>query len=508
MAYTFPTELDDSQRLLAIVGSFWADTYQGNQLVESALHARAQLSAQAHANFLDLLASVSRFKVPVFHRQNWTAITLRESDLRQDNLAKFDGEFTFSSGLSFDVPPNTPFFVWALTDPPEDVRIICDSIIRQTVAYVAGLDFFLRDGQLWLRANPFDNPLVIPTEVFTDDVVTDRECILWLYRGDWDWDSIFEQFGYAIDVRLKSSVRYRELVNAIYDGFTEGTGGRCVEEAMQAICDVPLAAGTETVEHIIKDRRHLWVITDTGAYRYGLNATPIVAVGDQVSAGQPLVDALQFFELNRGQRSEMLRALAISSNGLLATGYHHDLVFENKLVPLVVDSSGEYTRISFEIGGMPFDVEKFWDDVHAAGVAAGQTLAMLMAGKPADPQYAQVGALSLPATINPLQFLTTNVLRNNLYVILVKPTGFGPDALGLTNARHLRKLIPPHTAAIILAELAVPADQVIMDGPGSETAPGYEERVTSFQGSAIAEAIGPDMVRERVKIVVIGGQCH
>lgn len=503
--FTWPTQLDDAQRLLEVVGSFWADTYAGSDLVAELLLAKAQHQAQAHLDLLDLLASVSRLTVPVFHVENWTVLVLRESKLNSLNVPKFDGTYRFDGEISYDTPVAGPLFAWPAPAGLAGVNVILDRIAAPRATYTAGLDCYVQDGAVWFRSNPFENPEIQVGEIFEAGVVVDRVVYLWAYRGEFDWGHTYNQFGYVLGVKLASSKRYREFVNAIYDGLVEGTTARCVEDMMAAVCDVPLALGTETVKHVLTDARGLWVITDQNAYGYSPNATAIVAVGDVVAAGDPLVDALRFYDFGRGQVPEDVKAIVLG-RGLLRSDFNRELTFDNRDVPVLVtlDVDG-YTRVEFEIGGWPDDVQKFWDDTHAAGVAAGSTLAMALDTR--TNKADQPTAFALPASVNPVEFLVANVLRGNAFAIVVKPEAFGPDALGLHNARLLRKLVPPQTLCLLVT-LLTPTDTITMDGTGDETRPGYTEDVLFFQGSTVTDTIhGPTMISEEVVIKQITGHC-
>lgn len=503
--FTWPTQLDDAQRLLEVVGSFWSDTYAGSDLVANLLLAKAQHQMQAHLDLLDLLASISRFTVPVFHVENWTVLVLKESELNSLNLPKFDGTYRFNGEISYDTPIASPVYAWPAPAGLVNVNVVLDRIAEPKAVYTAGLDCFVRDGAVWFRANPFADPDVQVGEVFEAGVVVDRVVYLWAYRGEFDWGHTYTQFGYVLGVKLASSKRYREFVNAIYDGLVEGTSARSVEDMMAAVCDVPLALGTETVKHVLTDARGLWVITDQNAYGYSPNAAAIVSAGQTVIAGQPLVDALRFYDFGRGQVPEDIKAIVLG-RGLLRGDFARELVFENRDVPVLVtlDVDG-YTRIEFEIGGWPSDVEKFWDDVHAKGVSAAYTLAMGLDTR--TNKVDQPTAFALPATVNPVEFLVANVLRGNAFAVVVKPQAFGPDALGLHNARLLRKLVPPQTLCLVVT-LLTPTDTITMNGPGDETRPGYAEELLFFQGSTVTDTIhGPSMITEEVVIKQITGHC-
>lgn len=505
MPYTWPTELDDARRLLGVVGSFWADTYAGNELVASLLHSKAQQQAQAQLDLVELLAAYSRHTVPVYHTENWSLLLLRESELNSPNLPVFDGTYLFDGQIRFDTPVESALFAWPAPAGLVHANVVCDQITRPNVTYARGVDFDLEPGVVRFRTNPFAHAAARPVQVFEGGAVVDRVLGLWVYAGQFDWDTVYRQFGYALGLKLASSRPARDVVNAVYDGLVEGTSARCLEDFMAAVCDVPLAKGAEVVKYVLSDGRRRWVLTDKNAYGFELGATVLVAPGDAVAAGDPLVDTLRVYEFNRGEVPDGLRALALG-RGHVAAAYFRELVFENKTTPLVVTEDVDgYTKVEFEVGGWPTDVEAFWADVHAKGISSDDTVAMRLDTR--TNKTGQPTALALPATVNPLGFLLENVYRGNAFAVVVKPEAFGPEAVGLHAARFLRKLVPPQTACFLVVEQAV-AESVAMTGPGTETAPGYEEDVDVFLGTEIAETIDPaDYVEEDVRIFQVGGYC-
>ncbi len=505
--FTWPAELDEARKLLAVVGSFWSDTYSGSELVASLLHAKAQHQLQAQADVLDLVASMCRFNVPVFHVENWSPLVLLESQRNAANLPAFDGTVAFDSGHHFDTPLELELHSWPAPAGLVDAKVVLNQITDAALTCVKGADFFARDGVVWFRDNPFDNASVRVEDVYEGGAVVDRVAYLWVYRGEYDWDTVYKQFGYVLGSRLASSRPYKDMVNAAYDGLVEGTTARCLEDFLSAVCDVPLAKGDETVTLVASDASRNWVVTDKNAYGFSPNATAIVAVGDAVAAGDPLTDALRFYDTNRGQVPDEVRAVSLG-RGLLSAAFFRELTFENKEVPLLVTEGVDgYTKVEFEVGGWAGDAEKFWADTHRNGVAIGDTIAMRLDTR--ETKTGQPTSASLPATVNPLQFLTENVLRGNAFFVVAKPHAFGPDAIGLHAARLLRRLVPPQTACVLLVQLEYDGDMVTMDGTGTETRPGYEEEVLVFTGDTIEDSIDPaDYVAEDVRVFQIGGHCQ
>lgn len=510
------SDFDVASKLSNLLGSFWAQTYGGAEQVESLLYAYGRLALQSHADLLELVGAMSRLKLPVLHTSRWFPLTIKLSELNQGraNLPKWNGEHTWGDGIQYDIPTSSAYYVWELPADFVDCACVADRITGATVLWTKGADFFLRDNGIWFRENPFAGFPGIPftSQTLFDAVgeMSDAECTVWCYRAQFDWEAVHKQFGYVLDLKLPSSEGYKAFVNAVFDALVEGTHIRSIEQMFSAISDVPVIESTEIVESVLTDNAYRWVVTDKTAHRLHIDSDVTVAVADVLEPGSTVSDTLKFFEFNRGQVPDVadMRALALSRN-FLASGYFQDLVFENKTVPLVVETDVDgYTKISFEVGGTPADIEKFWDDVHASGIAAGKTLAMLLDTRPVSAQITQPTAAALPATINPLRFLIENNLRNNYYAVRLRPATYGPKALGLYNARMLRRVIPPHTACLIFVELEFPGDDIIMDGDGNETTPGYAEELNVFLGESLADDIDPnDYIDEAVRCYQINGQC-
>lgn len=515
--FVYPaSELDERAKLQAMIGSFWADIFNDETVLSSFLHARAQLDAQTQLTLMELLHSISRFSVPVYHTDNWYLLTLREADKDEVDIAnpQFDGAFTFGDPamLSFGDTLQSPYSAWTVPADLKQAPVILNRIVAPSLTLSHGIDYSLQGGAILFRENPFENPYVPIREIYEDNRVIDREFQLWVYRGQFEWHTLSQQFGAVLGLRLPSSQQYKQLLNAVFDGITEGGSLRNVLSALSAVCDVPLVQEDgEIVENVMVDARSRWVVTDKRAYEFHIDASVDVAVGDVLRAGDAMTGSLVYYEFNRGQTptAEQLRSLVLGK-GYLSSGFFGDLVFENKDVPLIVEGpnpdTGNYTKVSFEIHGAPADVEKFWNDVHEAGVASGQTLAMLLDTR--GEKVEQPTAANLPTTVNPVDFLCKNLLRSNYGVVVVNVSTLGRNALGLHHARILRKIIPPHTAILIYAELEYGTDEIIMEGSGDENGPGVEEDLLTFLNGTFTDEIDPaDLVEERVRFRQITGIC-
>lgn len=531
--YVFPdTVYDQPVNLLAVLGSWWANTYTSSDQVAAIVQGKAQVENQSLLDLMDLLASLSRFSVPIYHIDTWFPLYLRASQRNdaQTSLLRYNATANYDAGERYDVPQNRPWHAFPRPAKMMTAPLLLNRFVGPTMTQNEGIDYMLVDNAIIFRNNPFDDPRVATRTVYVDGVATDTEALVWVFRGEFDWDTIYRQFAYVIGLRLQSSAGYRKLMNAVYDAMVGGTTQADIMQAMSAMTGVPLVQeAVETIKDITADTQNLLIITDLSVYKFGLAATPVVTVGQKVYRGQAMTDALRIYELNRGVVPEGLTSLAVGS-GFLSTCFYADLVFEDKDVPLVVDTNhpSGYTRVSWGLGGFPLDVDQFFDDLHARGVAEAErpvdpcenltntirhpvndcdevesvgrrgTLAHLL-----DLRTTSVGEptqTQLPRTINPLRFLVENILRNNAFIVRVKAASAGADGVGLYNVRMLRKIIPPGTAMILIVDLTAVTDSVTVDNIAEQTA--------TFTGmTPLADTVNT-VHDSRVTVRVVSGSCH
>lgn len=573
--YTYPgSDLDRSKVLISLLGSFWARTYTGIDQIHSYVDATANAVAQTHRNLLATVAALSRYDVPLFHEEILYPVVLRRSTLNTaiTNTIAFDRDRgRFNTELIFDAAVDNELFSFPLPKNFVAAENLFNKITFPTVSLAADVDFTVDHARnaLVFVSNPFENPAIVKRAT-TENNVQDEEITLWAFCGKFDYDYVFNQFAYALGIKLRTSQNYKDLTNAIFSGLIDGgLTAKNLDAAIAAICGIPVVAEMqETVEIVEYDAAGLLIVTDKTVYKFHEDAIPAVIVGSVVRAGDYLVRGFEVNEFFVGNsylrenddpvaRPDFTKLLATNAyetiaaenedellasvepacpprkdlmalaldNSFLSTCFYGDLVFENKMVPLVVDDNhpSGYTFVKFELGGFPADVERFFHEVHERGIESATTNRIAcflqpneyasfsdlpekgIAGKiyktlddnryydwvPAPtaldrdkyvqitqvPPFKKLGTLAhlldkrrqpdgeprpdnLPAEINPLRFLVENVLRNNVFVVRINVSALGQNRLGLYNIRHLRQVIPPQTAMIVVFELAAKLDKI------------------------------------------------
>lgn len=501
---TYPAnDLNQGQLLLAQLGSFWANIFQDSDKLQAHLRSSAQEQAQTYLQYLETVACVSRLTVPVFHRRYWTVLTFKESDLAtvpsvySDNDLVYGpqplGSSTREAGFVQQYGARDNDTIVELPLPGELKNCpwtIQTSPIKPSQVWVSGTGYSIDTERdlLVMRDNPFNDPKVPVRDIIdpTTGLIVDREIALWVYLGEYDLDYVYIQFGYALNIKLKSSQEYKDLLNAIWDAVVLGPSKQSFATVMAAVAGTPtILDPEETVEVIQAEVDTYLIVTNSHVYRVPLTAGLSVEVGETYNVGHMLTDAVTIQEISGANPDYSLLPSISMGPEFLEGPYYYGLTFRNASVALEYKGLSDQGKaiVQFEVSGFPGDVERFWTDVQARGEAAGATLAELLDTRTV--KEGQPGPGAFPATINPLQFIISNLMRNNLFLIRLKQASFGSDALGVEVTSFLRGVVPPHTTYLIFVEIAPMSDSANISLPGSETQLGAEEDVGLSVGPGI-----------------------
>lgn len=500
MSYTYPNDVYDKPgNLLAVLGSWWADQYAGKEQVSAIVSAVAGTQQQSSQDMLELLDSMSRRTVPIYHTDNWYELRLSQVDqtaVTAANVLQYDDGVQYDAGYTYDSRAVKPYFSHTLPAGLREVPVLLNQFVAPDLLWTPQLDYSVTPTTIIFYADPFTDPRVRKQPVYKGGVLVDYVAVLWVYRGQWDWDTIYQQFGYVLKLRMQSSRGYRDILNATYDAMLTGGAGTDLLQMLSVMTGIPLTKyDNEQVLEITQDAGGQLIVTDKAVYRLPLIATASVVVGDIVAKQTSLATAMQVYELNRPLDISAIPAIAIGS-GFLASCMYGDLLFPNKDVPLevVTDDPSGFTRLQWPLGGFPLDVAKFFDDLHDRGVLAATTDidtcgdSELLERLGELTEYGSIGvsryvrkatlahlldtrdvaideptAAALPTTINPCQFLVDNIFNKNTTIIVLRTADFSESGTGLQNLRLLRRILPPQTAVLIMLELDVPTDTVTPD---------------------------------------------
>ena len=491
--------IQQGNQLLQNLGTFWSSIFTGSNTVKQYVQGLAQSQGQIYLDFLETTARLSRFTIPVFHTENWYQITISLNSVLGVASVYRDGDLVYGPQPG-DINNRPAGFVqtYGGTDRPGVVEVplpaglvdipfdIQNFVVKPTRVWFNGIDFEIDQSRnlIIFRNDPFKDPLTPSRAVFDKNgVQVDTEIALWVYKGQFDLNNIYTQFGYALGLQLPSSQFYKDLLNAYWDMHLLGPAVNLFEQFLSALSGNPLVVNpTETVEAIWIDRDNTLVITDRTVYTFPPLVSLVVSIGTVVHAGEALSDAVQLRELSGANPDySILPGLSIF-DGYVSGQFLSDLTFANRTVSLDylgINTNGKAV-VRFEVGGFPGDVDQFWGSVQTNGEMPGQkTLAELLDTR-ANP-VGQPGPLNLPSTINPMQFILANLLGNNLFVISINTASFDPDAPGITVLRLLREVMPPHINYVVFAQLTAPEEVFDLGVPDSDNG-GASDSAEAFFG--------------------------
>lgn len=498
---TYPVSpYDNGRQLLSDIGSFWENIFTDSDKLLALFNGYLLEASQAYQKFLETLAAVSRFEVPIFARDNWYYLLISENELTTE-LLRYGGGGTYGEGYQYGVRAQADRYSIGVPEGLTHAEFVFNRIIDPSLTFVHGVDFTIEDGRVFFVQNPFDNPLVPRRNVVdpATGAVVDREAGLWVYRAEFDLQYVWKHWGYVLGVFMESSTYYRDFLNALADAFVLGPSLKSVEGLLQAMTGIPLVReAQEVVEAVLAGADKTVVATDLNVYTFRPSVTVTAAVGQTVYGGQSLTDSLEVVEIFSNVPAPAVFPALACGPGFLAGPYRGELTFRNAAVPLQylgVDDDG-WAIVRFEVSGFADDVEKFWQNVHEQGRAQGKTFAQYLdtrenpTGQP-TPEF-------LPATINPLAFVLQNFMGNNLCFIRMKVADFAAGAPGVDWFRALRRIMTPHTTCVVYVELSPPDTYI-------DLADGYEsiELLDATAADDVEDELDESAVFEAILLVEV-----
>lgn len=491
----FPTQLDDKGQILRLLGGFWEEVYTGNDYLAEALKGRCNLTKQTFERLQEAIDCRSRLDIPVFRKEYWLELTMKKSVIA--GLANNYGEESYygTTAASYGRRSSGFSFFYPLPEEIVDCPIITNRISSPSTVLFRNLDFYIDSAnhRLFFAENPFNN------DSFAHQTTEgDEEIVLWLQLPRIDKEYLYSHFGYVIGLWAKSSQPYKDLLNNVYDSMVLGTSMGKTLDGIAATTGIPLAKGNETVEDITYDRNNLLVITNKNVYKFNKNSQAVVSIGDSLRVDQEMTDGILVHEFNRGEVPESLKGLNLSKR-YMGIQYIGDIGFNNEEVPVdfEYDSNGK-AKMSFYLGGHPFDVEAFWDDTHKRGLAMAMTLADAFDNRPV--KYGEPGPTNVPSVINPLKFLAENVLRNGAFLVKIKAGSVRPGFAGIENITYLRNLIPPHTTMFLLIDLQDIEEEVLQaDYEDTEEIGSFTGMGTTFETEITTTDVSDTIVARVVR---------
>jgi len=444
---------------LRSLGTFWWRWFTESTALEQLYDAQGVLHFQSYINMLETVANLAGEQIPVFHEEYWYFLTLRESDMNSSstNPLEYGDGTVYEAGAThvYGGRGDATNFAFPMPAGINDIPSLHNRIIGPSLSLVNGQDYTLdvEDGVITFVTNPFEEANIpIRTILNVDGTTSDREIGLWALSSKWDWEQIWYRLGYVLGIKLESSAFYRDFVNAVWTTLVQQPHVKYVQAALSAATGIPFALDVETVTDVGTDGVHNIISTNKNVYAVKNTSTVLVSVGDDLEVGDNLVNSLQLVEPTDSSTWSNIAQMVLN-NSLLHT-HTGPVVIENVELPVTyagLDTQGK-AIVEFTVSGAPDDVTAFWNNVHEKGAFYDRTLAEALDSR-ANP-VAQPLEAHITAELNPLNFMVFNFIRNNTYLLFIRPTDFANGSPGLGSLRYLYRYLPPHTAMMIFVELS------------------------------------------------------
>ena len=486
MSTEYPVYDTYGEALIRTIGSFWYYYFGDREILTSHYRNLGHAQGQAYLDYLTAVATVGRFDIPVFKDENWYLLVLSRNASEQVKNVYGQDELVYGGSERYGDAqtneylfplPDVDFF-GELADIPYTLQNL---VIYPSKTWTRGLDFDIDYDRklIQFRDDPFQAN-VARREVYDEaGTLVDEEIAIWVYRGQFELDMIYKQWGFVVTEQLRSSQHYKDFVNAMWDSYVLGANMEAFEGAISAMVGVPVVIdANETVMDIVEEPTRTLVLTDTHVYTFEPTANITVAIGDVLNVGQAMTDSVEVIDLSGGPVDYSSVPSLSFDNSFLSGGYFSSLTFENQEVDVEYLGRDENNKavVVFRVGGFPGDVDAFWEQAQMLGSQPGQkTLAELLDTR--DNPVGEPLPRWLPATINPLEFVLENIMRNHLILIKVKVAAVPSDSPGLKLFRYLRDVIPPHTTYIVFVEVSPTADTIDLSQAGDTEEAGVEEEV-------------------------------
>ena len=172
-------ELDSNTALLGSLGTFWVDLFKDSDKLKTYFTGMANQYEQTYLNLLETISCLSRKNIKVFHKELWSFITFKQSDLNTQDSGKvqYGQDKTYGDGTLYN---QSLVDLFSLPIPAskhlKQAGAIFNRITIPSVTLLPGIDFTIVGNSIVFNANPFNNVLIPKRPIYgLDNKVVDHE---------------------------------------------------------------------------------------------------------------------------------------------------------------------------------------------------------------------------------------------------------------------------------------------------------------------------------------------
>jgi len=505
----------DAATTFSWLGSFWTTLYTDKAFIYAYCKGSGLAAAQLYLNFLEAANSLSRQNIPIFHREAWLPIIIRKS---QQNLGdkiavgldpavyvgpQPEGTVYQAQGV-YPVGGNVVregFITYPIiSEEPVagGISRIASTIVSPEAVLLKGTHYFVQGNELIFREDedPFANSAFLRREIHDETTgVADEEILLWATDTLFDWDLVYDNYGYQLAFDPGSSEYGRDAVNALWDVRFRGVNLTMLRRAMGILLSVATTGvGQEIVEAVVAnaDGSHT-VITDADVYTVSAieTAREEVVAGAVLEAGSFLSHTIHYYPKLDPERFEAGNRLTLGRflldmpmlplpRGIVGNGVQNGLDAEWAATEIVYsgDDANGNPRLSFKLGGSPADLDTFWQSIWDRAEGREESLADFFADFLwSPPPYLEPG-ISV-GSLNPMRFFMENFFKYNVGVAVVDFNALPEYITSLSVFACLQQLLPAHAVLITVVK------QQVSDAVGFVAG----ETLDAHYGKALSDAV-------------------
>ena len=502
------------------MGTLWSQLSDDADLIRRYQEAKGLLAAQSTVLYQETASVLDRNNVPVFHRERWKPVVLRQADQNtgKGSAIRLDSDYTpvigkqteapFVIGSKIEIGGYLPLNGVTTYPLPEGVdqisNVIVDDPAEPSTVLINGIDFYVENNTLFFIHDT--DPLSAGFPIV--DGSEGSQTLVWIADALVDKKYIQNFIGYVLGADGESSEFYKRYLNAIWDTYNAGATFTNFRSALAAIFDEPsIIEETEVVTDIITVGDKRQVATDQHVYEITANAElrTSVVVGATLRRGELITQTIKVYD-----NLDPTRLSGASEyGGIIRTDipaftlqpsffraklrYGLGISWERQNVTAAgVDANGN-AKLRFDLFGIQSDIDAFWEDFwdwcETNNVAPIDYF---------DGLSTPTGVLGNYGSVIPFEFFLANFLKTNTLFITVDSGKL--STLGLTSMRNvelLRDVLPKHVYVSILERNtvgpeeyeeydealevadAVPLSEVASPGPSHLARLSYEDRVVT-----------------------------
>jgi hypothetical protein len=455
---------------------------------------------QAYYRLTEVVKQYSVKDIDVLHTEKWLPLTIKKSAFdKVPFVFEPDGAVFGVQPTSDELYANSLFrFGFSKESSSKSLHtfspeialksfgLLANRIIAPSAVLIPGVDVHINHDTLYFNTNIFENAYIPRAPVLDDfgnqvnyidstgSSQSDEFVILWAYMAQIDEQALYQNFGTLLDIYLPSSDSYKTVLDAMLSLAVAGPTVKALNSAFAALIGTPVVIeSSETVEDNYTAQGYKYVVTDKNVYRVPkdreLNLKTLK--GTKLSAGDILTEDIKLVDVVL-QPYWWLRELETNkitfSPYVFAADLKHQIFFENAERQLTYTPEDGF---KFPVLGSPEDVLAFNEHINSAAdvKALRESLGI------AETDYIQT-------TINPIDFIFSNVLKNNTALLKLKFYSQTDLSLFFDLLPTFKKYLPPHIYLLVYLNFQLSLED-LTNFNNSLSIPGFGSQKFSIDGS-------------------------